>query len=89
MLLPLRSVNVRTELRGATANTSVELTYYNPSETNPLECTYTIPLDKNTILAKFEAIIDDRVVQTKVEEKERAYERYSDAVAGGNTAVLA
>ena len=31
VLLPLRSVNVRTELRGATAITSVELTYYNPS----------------------------------------------------------
>ena len=89
VLLPLRSVNVRTELRGATANTSVELTYYNPSETNPLECTYTFPLDKNTVLAKFEAIIDDRVVQTKIEEKQRAYERYSDAVAGGNTAILA
>ena len=45
-------------------------------------------MDKNTVLAKFEAIIDDREVQTKIEEKERAYERYSDAVAGGNTAVL-
>ena len=89
VLLPLRSVSVRTELRGATADTSVELTYYNPSETNPLECTYSFPLDKNTVLAKFEAIIDDRVVKTKIEEKQRAYERYSDAVAGGNTAVLA
>ena len=89
MLLPLRSVSVRTELRGATANTTVELTYYNPTENNPLECTYTFPFDKNTVLAKFEAIIDDRVVQTKIEEKMRAHERYSDAVAGGNTAILA
>ena len=89
VLLPLRTVNVRTELRGATANTFVELTYYNPSQNSPLECTYTFPLDKNTVLGKFEAIIDDRVVKTKIEEKQRAYERYSDAVAGGNTAVLA
>jgi Ca-activated chloride channel family protein len=89
VLLPLKSIDIKSELRGANAVTNVELNYINPTSDSPLECTYSFPMDKNTILAKFEAIIDDRVVQTKVVTKEVAQERYEDAVASGNTAVLA
>ena len=41
------------------------------------------------MLAKFEAVIDDRVIETKVMKKEKAQERYEDAIASGNAAVLA
>ena len=34
-------------------------------------------------------IIDDKVVETKVMKQEKAQERYDDAVASGNAAVLA
>ena len=47
------------------------------------------PLEKTTLLAKFEAVIDDKVVETKVMEKEKAQEKYDDAVASGNAAVIA
>ena len=89
VLLPLKSIDIKSELRGANAITNVELTYINPTSDSPLECTYTFPIDKNTVIAKFEAVIDDRVVQTKVMEKETAQERFDDAVASGNTSVLA
>lgn len=89
VLLPLTKVDVKAELRGATADTNVELTYINPSTDSPLECTYTFPLEKTSVLAKFEAVIDDKVVVTKVTEKESAKEKYDDAIAGGNAAVLA
>ena len=69
VLVPLTKVDVKSELRGSTAITNVELTYKNPLEDNPLECTYVFPLDKTTLLAKFEAVIDDKVVETKVVEK--------------------
>ena len=88
-MLPLKKVVINSDLRGATSTTEVELTYVNPLVDQPLECTYTFPLDKNTVLAKFDAIIDDRVVYTKVTEKEKAKEQYDDAVAGGKAAVLA
>ena len=88
-MLPLRKVDVNSELRGATASTTVELVYANPSEDRPLECTYVFPLEKGTLLAKFEAVIDDKVVQTKVMTKEKARERYDDAIASGNAAVIA
>ena len=89
VLMPLTKVDVKAELRGATADTNVELTYINPSTDSPLECTYTFPLEKTSVLAKFEAVIDDKVVVTKVTEKESAKEKYDDAIAGGNAAVLA
>ena len=57
-------VDSRSELRGSTASTNVELTYVNPSRDSPLECTYVIPIEKSTLLAKFEAVINDRVVET-------------------------
>ena len=62
VLLPLQNVDVKTELRGATANTIVEMTYINANCDIPLECTYTFPIEKNTVLANFEATIDDRVI---------------------------
>ena len=85
----MKKVDVKCEIRGATAITNVELTYQNPNDDSPLECTYVFPLEKTTLLAKFEAIIDDKIVETKVIEKEKAKERYEDAIASGNAAVMA
>ena len=87
--VPLVKVDSRSEVRGSTASTNVELTYVNPSRDSPLECTYVVPLEKSSLLSKFEAVINDRVVETKVMKKEKAQERYDDAVAGGNAAVFA
>ena len=85
----MSKVDIKSELRGATASTNVELTYTNPNAENALECTYVFPMEKTTLLAKFEAIIDDKTVETKVMRKEKAQERYEDAIAGGNAAVIA
>jgi len=74
VLLPLTKVSIQSELRGVVATTNVELTYVNPSKENPFECTYTFPIDKTSVLAKFEASIDDRVIETKIKDKERAQE---------------
>ena len=67
--MPLAKVLVRSLLRGALATTDVQLTYHNPNKQNPLECTYTFPLEKTSVLANFEATIDDKVIETKICEK--------------------
>ena len=54
-----------------------------------MECEFIFPIDEQTILAEFEASIDGRTIRTNVKEKEQAEEIYDDAVAGGNTAVIA
>lgn len=88
-MVPLKKVDIKSELRGPIAVSSIELTYVNPHSDNSLECTYVLPLEKTTLLAKFEAIINDRVIETKVMKKEKAQEKYEDAIAAGNAAVLA
>ena len=87
--MPLSKVDVKSELRAATAITNVELNYINPSEENPLECTFIFPMEKSTLFAKFEAVIQDQVVATKVMEKVKAQEKYEDAMASGNAVVMA
>ena len=88
-LLPLRKVHIESELRGAFSSTAVELTYVNPSEEHPLSCTFAFPIDKTSTLTKFEAQINDRVINTRVIDKTVARERFDDAVAGGKAAVIA
>ena len=66
----------------------IELGYENPSTESPLEATYEFLLQKNTVLSKFYAIIDGKTIVTKVQDKEEAKERYEDAVAAGNAAVI-
>ena len=68
-MLPLNKVDIKSEQRGATASTIIELTYTNPNPQNALECTYMLPVEKNTLLARFEAVIDDKTIETKVVKK--------------------
>ena len=72
ILVPLKKVSISCECRGPTAATNVELTYVNTNEESPMECEYIFPIDKSTILAKFEASIDGKTIMTNVKEKEQA-----------------
>ena len=66
VLLPLTKVDVKGEIRGATVTQNIELTYINPSADRPMECSYTFPIEKTSVLTNLEVAIDDRVIQTKV-----------------------
>ena len=87
--MPLKKVSINCELRGPTAATNVEMTYINTNEENSIECSFILPMDNSMILSKFEASIDGNHIETKIKEKEQAQEIYEDAIAAGNTAVLA
>ena len=89
VLMPLTNINVKTEIRGIYASIKVEMTYKNPTPDRPYECSYTFPLEKTSFLANLEAFIGDKQIKTQVVEKEEAKERYEDAMAAGNAAVLA
>ena len=84
----MTSVDIKTELRGHTAYTSIEMTYINPETESPLECMYSFPVNEKHLMAKLEIEIEGKVVSTKVTEKEQALEKYDDAVAAGNLAVF-
>ncbi len=89
ILVPLKSVMIKSELRGCLSTTVYELGYINPTKEIPLECTYTFPIDAQSVMCDFEAIIGDRKMVTRIEEKNKAEEKYEDAMASGNAAILA
>ena len=69
----MRHVDVKNEIRGATAKTHVELSYHNPSRDGDLrDSVFSFPLDEATMLTKFEAVIDDTVVYTKIKRGDNA-----------------
>ena len=87
--MPLKSVKVGGLLEGPLAIVDIELTYINEDTESPIECSYEFPIDQDTVMSRLVAKIGDKEVEAKIKEKERAKEVYADAMAGGNTAVLA
>ena len=64
-------MSIRSIFMGPRAATTIELAYVNSGQTT-LETTFVLPLDSKTVLSKFEAFIDDKVIGTKVTRKEQA-----------------
>lgn len=76
-------------IEGAFATCDLDLVYSNPSSDCALEATYEFHLEKNTLLAKLTAELNGQTVEAQVRDKVKAQERYDDAVAAGDTALLA
>lgn len=66
----------------------LQMDFMNSYTEEPVEVTLEFPCDKNTLVTKMMAQIDERVVEAKVEKKEKAEQKYDDAIASGNTAAL-
>jgi hypothetical protein len=89
LLVPLQDVTIQGVLEAGLATLDVKLTYSNLGDFNPIECTFEFPLEKNTVVSKLVAQIDDKVIEAKIKAKEDAKQDYDDALASGNTAVYA
>jgi hypothetical protein len=89
VLVPLKAVKVSVLLDAGVSRLDLQLTYTNLDATSPIETTFEFPIDEATILSQLVAIIDDRVVEAVVKEKENAKNIYNDAMAAGNAAVFA
>ena len=63
--------------------------FLNESE-EPVEATYQFPTDpdQQTAVSRITFQLDDKTVEGKVIAKEKAQERYDDAIAGGNAAMM-
>ena len=68
---------------------STELTQYftNPLE-NSIELTIFFPIKEEINLSKFVVSMDDQIIVSKVMPKEKAEEKYNDAIASGNVGVI-
>jgi hypothetical protein len=85
--VPLLGVRVEAEIKDYGARV-VLIQRYRNDESQPIEAAYKFPLDEAAAVCAFEATIDDRRVFGQVEEREKAFQKYDEAMAAGHGAYL-
>ena len=86
--LPLRAIDVRAEVVGATAAVAIEQTFENPYD-EVLAVRYVFPLPELAAVTRCELVVAGRVIAAQLRERGEAREVYADAVARGRRAALA
>jgi Ca-activated chloride channel homolog len=85
--VPLEGVRIDARLTGACIEVTVTQRYRN-RETVPVEAVYVFPLQESAAVCGFAALIAGELVRGSVVERERAFERYDDAMMQGDGAFL-
>ena len=85
--VPLTGVSVSGDITGRGAVLTVAQTFAN-RESRPLEAVYRFPLPEGCAVCGFRAEVGGRIVEGGVEEYDRAFEIYDDAMARGDGAWL-
>src|SRR5262245_10255866 len=85
--IPLEGVRIDARLAGLCSEVKVTQRYTN-KESVDVEAVYVFPLEEGSAVCGFEAKVGDRVIRGRVEEREKAFEIYDDAMAAGNGAFL-
>lgn len=85
--IPLEGVSVEATIRDYGARVVVSQRYRN-LESRPIEAVYKFPLDEGAAVCGFEAEIDGRRLSGRVEEREKAFAVYDDALAAGHGSYL-
>ncbi|XP_069768799.1 von Willebrand factor A domain-containing protein 5A-like [Narcine bancroftii] len=85
--VPLKSISVKVEVKGFVANVSASLEYQN-NEPNPLEAIFVFPMDSDSAVYNFQAVVDEKTIVAEIKEKEQAKDDYDDAISSGQQAFL-
>jgi len=85
--IPLQGVRIEACLTGLGSEVTVTQRYTN-LETVDVEAVYVFPLEEGAAVCGFTARVGDRLIHGRVEEREKAFEVYDDAMAAGHGAFL-
>jgi len=85
--IPLTGVKVTGDIFGRSARVKLQQTFTN-RESKPVEAVYKFPLPEGAAICSFEARIDSRLITGAIEEREKAFEHYDEALAQGDGAYL-
>ncbi|XP_029436856.1 von Willebrand factor A domain-containing protein 5A-like isoform X2 [Rhinatrema bivittatum] len=85
--VPLKGISVDVQVRGFVADVSATLKYKNEEE-NPLEAVFVFPMDNESAVYSFEALVDGKRIVAEIQEKKEAHQTYEDALAQGQEAFL-
>ena len=85
--VPLTKVHVDVRVVNFIAEVKLTQEYVN-RESEPIEATYLFPVEEESAVVEFEALVDDREIKTVVKGKEEARQDYREALANKRTALL-
>lgn len=85
--IPLVGVEVQADILGRGTKVSVWQRFKN-TQSKALEAIYKFPLPEGAAVCGFKARIDEQVIEGRVEEREKAFEIYDDALSEGDGAYL-
>jgi len=85
--IPLLGVEVQAAITGRSCKVKVRQAYENRGK-KPVEAIYKFPLPEGATICGFKAHIGDKVFSGKVEEREKAFEKYDEAVMEGDGGYL-
>ncbi|XP_004604827.2 von Willebrand factor A domain-containing protein 5A [Sorex araneus] len=85
--VPLKSIAVSVSILEFVADVAATLNYEN-EETVPVEAFFVFPMDENSAVYSFEALVDGRTIVAELLDKEKAHSDYEDALSQGHQAFL-
>lgn len=85
--IPLEGVHVHADIVGRGASVKICQHFWNRGQ-NPIEAVYKFPLPEGAAVCGFKAIVGERVIEGKIEEREKAFEIYDEALSKGHGAQL-
>ncbi|SPD74802.1 hypothetical protein PITCH_A350011 [uncultured Desulfobacterium sp.] len=85
--IPLTGVKVRGDILGRGAKINIFQRFTN-QEDKAIEAVYKFPLPEGAAVCGFNAVIDGKKIHGHVEERNKAFEIYDDALANGNGGYL-
>ena len=85
--VPLLGVDVHATIAGASSEVTLRQRFKN-QESTPIEAVYVFPLPTDAAVSGFAAEIAGRRIEGRIEEREKAFEIYDDAMADGHGTYL-
>ncbi|XP_020008953.2 von Willebrand factor A domain-containing protein 5A isoform X1 [Castor canadensis] len=83
----LKSISVMLSINEFVAGVSATLNYEN-EEKVPLEAFFVFPMDEDSAVFTFEALVDGKKIVAELQDKIKAHSKYEDALAQGYQAYL-
>ncbi|XP_072468964.1 von Willebrand factor A domain-containing protein 5A-like isoform X1 [Notamacropus eugenii] len=85
--VPLKSISVAVSIREFVADVSATLDYKN-EEADPVEAFFVFPMDEDSAVYSFQALVDGKSIVAEIQEKQQAQENYEKAISQGQQAFL-
>lgn len=85
--VPLKSISVTLSIREFVAGVSATLNYEN-EQAVPLEVFFVFPMDEDSAVHSFEALVDGKKIVAELQEKSEARTNYENAISQGHQAFL-